>query len=158
MFHQPQYQSAIQEYLQDFIPESYSTESGFNASGRGYPDVAAFSTQFPTVVDGFELPIGGTSAAAPTWAAIISLLNDYEAFHGRPPLGFLNPWLYSLNGTGLKDIVKGGNNLGDCSAERGCTLSRVLGYNVTEGWDPVTGLGSPKFRELLRALNGDRAA
>jgi tripeptidyl-peptidase-1 len=154
LFARPNYQSEkVQSYINNYIPASYKNESGFNASGRGYPDVAAFSTQFPTFVDGFMLPIGGTSAATPTWAAVISLLNDYEAFHGRKPLGFLNPWLYSLNGLGLKDIVKGGNNVGACSLVQGCTLPKVLGFNVTEGWDAVTGLGSPKFRELVRALD-----
>ncbi|KAF2214285.1 hypothetical protein CERZMDRAFT_117010 [Cercospora zeae-maydis SCOH1-5] len=157
LFARPQYQAdQVRSYIDQYVPKTYENESGFNSSGRGYPDVAAFSTQYPTFVDGFMVPIGGTSAATPTWAAVISMLNDYEAFHGRPPLGFLNPWLYSLNGTGLKDIVKGGENVGACSAAQGCTLPKVLGYNTTEGWDAVTGLGSPKFRELVRALDGGR--
>ena len=159
VFSRPDYQSdKVQSYVNNHIPESYQSISGFNGSGRGYPDVAAFSTQFPTIVDGFELPIGGTSAATPTWAAIIAMLNDYEAFHGRPPLGFLNPWLYSLNGTALKDIVKGGNNAGDCLASQGCTIGQALGFDVTEGWDAVTGLGSPKFRDLVKALDAGRTA
>ncbi|PIB01915.1 Tripeptidyl-peptidase sed2 [Cercospora beticola] len=157
LFARPRYQAnQVQSYIDQYVPKTYENESGFNSSGRGYPDVAAFSTQYPTFVDGFMLPIGGTSASTPTWAAIISLLNDYEAFHGRPPLGFLNPWLYSLNGTGLKDIVKGGENVGACSAAQGCMLEKVLGYNTTEGWDAVTGLGSPRFRELVRVLDGGR--
>ncbi|KAM3421982.1 hypothetical protein BST61_g2359 [Cercospora zeina] len=157
LFARPQYQAdQVRSYIDRHVPKTYENESGFNSSGRGYPDVAAFSTQYPTFVDGFMVPIGGTSASTPTWAAVISLLNDYEAFHGRPPLGFLNPWLYSLNGTGLKDIVKGGENVGACALVQGCTLPKVLGYNTTEGWDAVTGLGSPRFRELVRALDGGK--
>lgn len=154
VFPRPEYQTGqVQSYMDQHIPANYQTTSGFNASGRGYPDIAAFSTQFPTFVDGFQLPIGGTSAATPTWAAVIALLNDYEAFHNRPHLGFLNPWLYSLNGTGLKDIVKGGNNVGDCLLSQGCSLGQALGYDVTPGWDPATGLGSPMFRNLVKALD-----
>jgi len=32
-------------------------------------------------------------------------------------------------------------------------LSETLGYNVTVGSDPVTGVGSPVFAELVRALD-----
>lgn len=120
------------------IPESYRSVSGFNArGGRGIPDVSAFSTNFPTVVDYITFPVGGTSASTPLWAAIVTLLNDYEASQGRPPLGFLNPWLYSLE-SGLKDITTGGNNAGSCNFLSGCRLAQTLGYNVTKGWDPVS--------------------
>lgn len=154
LFSQPSYQSdAVQGYLSQHIPDDYQTLSGFNDSGRGIPDVSAFSTMYPTYVGGFVVPIGGTSAATPTWAAIIALLNDYEAFHGRPSLGFINPFLYNLT-SALNDITEGGNNVGDCQRLQGCNLGTIYGYNVTEGWDPVTGLGSPRFRELIRALDG----
>ncbi|KAF2163173.1 hypothetical protein M409DRAFT_68772 [Zasmidium cellare ATCC 36951] len=157
-FPAPSWQAvATTNYISTHVPTSYFTESGFSRYGRGIPDVSAFSTQFPTYVNGFSVPIGGTSAAAPTWAAIITLLNDYQASKGRPTLGFINPWLYSLK-YGLKDIVKGGNNKGDCSFLQGCRLEKTLGYDVTEGWDPVTGLGSPLFSELIRALDDPTSA
>ena len=38
--------------------------------------------------------VGGTSASSPTFAAIVSLLNDARLAKGKPVLGFLNPWLY----------------------------------------------------------------
>ena len=47
------------------------------------------------------------SAATPTFAAMISLLNSYCLSNGQPPLGFLNPFLYSLGQIGLNDILKG---------------------------------------------------
>jgi tripeptidyl-peptidase-1 len=152
IFARPQYQaSVVENYIKMHVPGNYSNLSGFNSSGRGYPDVSAFSTLFPTYVGGAMIPIGGTSAATPTWAAIITLLNDYEASRGRPSLGFINPWLYNLT-SGLKDIVEGGNNVGECDRAQGCSLGQVYGYNVTEGWDPVTGLGSPRFRDLVKML------
>ncbi|KAK4609045.1 Tripeptidyl-peptidase sed3 [Fulvia fulva] len=141
-------------YIDNFVPDGYKTKSGFNAYGAGIPDVSAFSTQFPTFVEGFPvaIPVGGTSGAAPTWAAIITLLNDYQLSRGKPTLGFINPWLYSLK-HGLKDITKGGNNAGDCFFLAGCRIGEAPGYDTAAGWDPVTGLGSPKFAELMKALD-----
>ena len=157
LFPRPNYQiDVVDSYVSRHVPKSYETVSGYG-TGRGIPDVSAFSTNFPTVVSSVTLPIGGTSASTPLWAAIITLLNDYEASKGRPNLGFLNLWLYGLD-SGLKDITTGGNNVGGCNLLAGCTLPKTLGYNATEGWDPVTGLGSPIFKELrqsLDALAGD---
>jgi tripeptidyl-peptidase I len=158
LFSTPTYQEAfVEKYMTEHVPASYYQVPGFAPSGRGIPDVSAFSTNFPTVVDFITFPVGGTSSATPLWAAIITLLNDYEASKGRKSLGFINPWLYSLM-SGLKDITKGGNNAGDCYLISGCTLPKTLGYNVTAGWDPVTGLGSPIFSELTKALDAIAAA
>jgi hypothetical protein len=61
-----------------------------------------------------------------TAAAVFSLLNDYVLSRGKPPLGFLNPWLYESGLTGFDDIVHGNNP--------GCTTE---GFFAVEGWDPV---------------------
>lgn len=156
----------VQNYTSQHVPEAYKANgTGYpqpaGAIMAGLPDVAAISTSWPTVVSGLEVPIGGTSSAAPTWAAVIALLNAHEKASGRPNLGFVNPWLYTLvatGGGGLKDIVKGGNNEGECDFLQGCTLTtfggqQLLGYDVTEGWDPVTGLGSPNFEALRERLD-----
>lgn len=153
LFPRPNYQlDVVDSYVSKHVPKGYEKESGYSSKGRGIPDVSAFSTNFPTVVSSITLPIGGTSASTPLWAAIITLLNDYEASKGRPPLGFLNLWLYNLE-SGLKDITTGGNSAGGCNLLGGCTLPKTLGYNVTTGWDPVTGLGSPIFKELTKSLD-----
>jgi tripeptidyl-peptidase-1 len=52
--------------------------------------------------------VSGTSASAPTFASIIALLNDELIAAGKPPLGFLNPLLYSAPET-LTDITSGNN-------------------------------------------------
>lgn len=67
-------------------------------------------------------------------------------------MGFLNPWLYSLNHTGLTDIVDGGSI--------GCTGTSDIGgrasfvphasWNATPGWDPATGLGTPYLNTLIK--------
>ncbi|CAK3781870.1 Tripeptidyl-peptidase sed2 [Lecanosticta acicola] len=150
---------SVQEYITRHVPQEYQDPSlGFPALGavnRGIPDVSALSTQWPTYSNAapVAIPIGGTSSATPTWAALVVILNDYQLSRNRSTLGFLNPWLYSLD-AGLKDIVLGGNNVGKCDVLRGCTLTEaLLGYNVTRGWDPVTGLGSPNLGLLMAELD-----
>lgn len=53
--------------------------------------------------------IGGTSVSTPTFAAVVALLNDTRIAVGKPPLGFLNLWLYNVGHIGLNDITIGNN-------------------------------------------------
>ncbi|KAI9436569.1 hypothetical protein H4582DRAFT_1816323 [Lactarius indigo] len=78
-----------------------------------------------------------------TVAGIISLLNDFLISTNKPPLGFLNPWLYGKGRGALNDIVSGYNP--------GCGTD---GFEAIVGWDPVTGLGTPDFINLRNALLG----
>jgi hypothetical protein len=73
-------------------------------------------------------------------AGVISLLNDYQISQGKPPLGFLNPWLYGKGLKGLRDIIYGSNP--------GC---KTNGFYATVGWDPVrpTSLVCIHFLRLL---------
>ena len=75
--------------------------------------------------------IGGTSAGAPLWAALVALMNQTCA----STLGFLNPTLYTSAGTGsYRDVTSGNNDwLGDHTGD----------YPATSGYDLATGLGSP---------------
>ncbi|KAL6240136.1 hypothetical protein BDW75DRAFT_235962 [Aspergillus navahoensis] len=79
--------------------------------------------------------------------AIVSRLNGARLKDGKPRLGFLNPWLYSLNQTGFTDIVDGGSVgcLGDSGVE-----VLYASWNATPGWDPVTGLGTPFYNTLVK--------
>ena len=84
--------------------------------------------------------VGGTSAAAPNFAAVIALVNDALLAQGKPTLGFLNPWIYSGAYKALTD-VKSGSAYG-CGTE---------GFPAQEGWDAVTGFGTPNFKQLVKA-------
>ncbi|KAH9019209.1 subtilisin-like protein [Lactarius hengduanensis] len=75
-------------------------------------------------------------------AGIISLLNDYQISQGKPPLGFLNPWIYDGGLNGFNDIVSGSNP--------GCNTD---GFSAIVGWDPVTGLGTPDFLRIMHILD-----
>lgn len=105
-------------------------------NGRGFPDISAQAIDFMVVAYGVPMPVAGTSAACPTAAGILSLVNDRRLQAKKAPLGFMNPLLYK-NAAALNDIV-GGSNPG-CSSD---------GFTAVEGWDPVTGLGTPNFEKL----------
>ena len=71
---QPAFQaSAVNAYIHALN----GTNAGlYNASGRAYPDVAAYGWDYEIIADGEVICISGTSAAAPTFASVIALLND----------------------------------------------------------------------------------
>lgn len=119
---------------------SMPDSSLFNASGRGFPDISAQAVNFPVWVDHTELPtVGGTSCASPTSGGVFGLLNDARIAAGKSSLGFLNPMLYA-NPDALNDCTSGLQN--------GCSAT-VKGFPAVDGWDAVTGLGSPDYTALL---------
>ncbi|KAH9885911.1 putative alkaline serine protease AorO [Xylariomycetidae sp. FL2044] len=109
----------------------------FNRRGRAYPDVAANGDHFVISSGGELLRIGGTSASCPLWGAVITLINEERLEAGKAPVGFVHPVLYSHPEV-FKDITAGDN--------RGCQTN---GFPAVEGWDPVTGLGTPDYPKLL---------
>ncbi|KAF8262580.1 peptidase S8/S53 domain-containing protein [Lactarius quietus] len=138
-FERPTYQ---QEAAASFFRVLGTQYQGlYNVSGRGFPDVSAQATGFRFFNKGVERHNQGTSGATPIFAAIISLLNDYRISNGRPPLGFLNVWLYGDGLAGLNDITRGSNP--------GCGTQ---GFSAIVGWDPVTGLGTPDFQRLQQIM------
>ncbi|KAH9894972.1 subtilisin-like protein [Cubamyces lactineus] len=136
IFARPAYQDAsVTSYLQTLG----NTNSGlFNSSGRAYPDIAAQAQNFQVFINGQVTDVDGTSAASPTVASVIALVNDAILKDGGQPIGFLNPFLYSSAASAMNDITQGSNS--------GCGTN---GFPAAEGWDPVTGLGTPDFNKLL---------
>ncbi|MGV0793927.1 S53 family peptidase [Mycolicibacterium sp. XJ1819] len=107
------------------------------------PDVAAVADPFTGVrfiFDQREVVGGGTSQAAPIWAALTALMNQYLLANGGQLLGDLNPLLYRVasgsNRPGFRDVRKGGNAV---------DLAQP-------GYDLVTGLGTPNTYNLARNL------
>ena len=126
IFPQPSYQaSAVSGYLTTLG----QTNAGlFNATGRAYPDVSTQGVNFAIIASGVVQAVDGTSASAPTFASVISLLNDQRLNANSPPLGFLNYLLYSnvTNAGALNDVTSGSNP--------GCGTQ---GFPAVAGWDPV---------------------
>lgn len=82
---------------------------------------ASQTTRWPRLT---SAAVYGTSAACPTFASVITLLNDYRLSRGKPVLGFLNPWLYAVGRRGLNDILIG--------SSAGCNTT---GFPAKRGWD-----------------------
>jgi tripeptidyl-peptidase I len=132
-FPRPAYQnarSAVDTYLDRLGSNTYS--GLFNHRGRGYPDVAAQGYRRVIVWNGRKYLVDGTSASAPTFAAVVALVNDALISEGKPTLGFLNPWLYQVGFQAFKDVTKGSN--------KGCGTE---GFEAEKGWDPASGFGTP---------------
>jgi len=141
VFKQPAYQAdKVNTFLNStdkLPPDQY-----YNKTGRAYPDLAALSRHFWIVNNRIPAPgIAGTSAATPTVAGIISMLNEHRLHNNKPVMGFLNPFLYK-NSQAMFDVTSGCNE--------GC-LSGDKGFCATAGFDPVTGNGTPNYPALVKA-------
>jgi len=87
--------------------------------------------------------VGGTSAAAPLWAALIALADEMSG--GKA--GFVSPLLYKLashSGNAFHDVTTGNNDFTGTNGGR---------YPATGGYDQATGLGSPNGAVLIPALH-----
>ena len=116
----------------------YSPTTGlYNRNGRGIPDVAAIANNVAIVLAGRQALSGGTSAAAPLFAALINRIVEERLRVGKGPVGFLNPVLYANPGM-FFDIKNG--STGGCGTK---------GFEAVEGWDPATGLGTPNYPKML---------
>jgi kumamolisin len=121
-------------------PRAGGTAAG--GGGRGVPDVAGNAdpaTGYQILSDGTAQVVGGTSAVAPLWAALIARLA--EAAGTR--FGLIQPALYAgvspgADVPGFRDITSGSNGA----------------YAAGPGWDACTGLGSPDGTALLARLRG----
>jgi tripeptidyl-peptidase I len=130
-FDRPRYQDGV---VESYISQLRGLHDGlYNPRGRAYPDVAAMGYRIVTVWNGTTKVVDGTSASAPIFAGVVALVNDALIAEGKPPLGFMNPWLYSGGGSqGFKDIEEG--------STKGCNTS---GFPAMKGWDAASGFGSP---------------
>ena len=95
----------------------------------------------------------GTSASTPFFAGVVARLNAARLKAGKPVLGFLNPWLYSIGGTAaFTDLKLGDNGCFDAQACCGDDLPpSQRGFHAVKGWDPASGWGTPAYPQLLAA-------
>ncbi|KAJ6497373.1 tripeptidyl peptidase A [Mycena sanguinolenta] len=140
-FERPLYQdAAVTAYLTGSANKNETTlqSSMYNHNGRAYPDIVCTGggAFFDYFYNQWDIG-GGTSAAVPTAAGIVALLNDWRLRHGKSTLGFLNPLLYGVGLEGMVDITEG--------VVTGCEQP---GFNATKGWDPASGLGFFDFQKM----------
>lgn len=140
---------------------------------RGLPDVSALGANLFAWINGNRQSMFGTSASAPIFCAIMTLLNNRLVQNGNETLRSAHEFFYSQQSTsttatastaastvgpGFNDITSG-NNCGS-RANNGLaqynfpTLPAGQCYFASTGWDAVTGIGSPNFNNLFFALTG----
>jgi kumamolisin len=127
-------------FSKTFSRPAYQSISGH---ARGIPDVAGNAdpaTGYRIRYDGTNAVVGGTSAVAPLWAGLITIL----AQSLKRPVGFLNQVVYEagVKTPGFHDVTSGNNDVGGGGGK----------YAAAKGWDACTGLGSPVGTGLLKAL------
>jgi tripeptidyl-peptidase-1 len=122
------------------VLQQVNCSAPYSNNGRGSPDVALLAENFMIYAQGENQIVSGTSASTPSWAAIISLLNEecLSVSGGKKTLGFINPLFYQHPEV-FTDITKGDNAKG---------LNLGCGWSASEGWDAATGLGTPNFPKL----------
>ena len=130
-------------------PVSMANNQG-STTGRNFPDVALTGDHvFVAYFNGLTNWFGGTSCASPLWAGFTALVNQQGTANGKPPVGFLNPALYTI-GTGtaytacFHDITTGNNEWSNSPSA----------YTAVTGYDLCTGWGTPTGTNLINALVG----
>ena len=113
-----------------------------SATMRNVPDVSLNADQYTGYAifyrGGWTI-YGGTSCAAPLWAAFTARVNQQRTVNGMAHLGFANPTLYPLaanHGADFHDVTTGTN----------------LYYAAGAGYDNATGLGSFNGATMLNDL------
>jgi kumamolisin len=117
--------------------------------GRCIPDLAANAdwnaSPYLLVVDGQAQPNGGTSAASPLVASLLTLINASRPSGKR--VGYITPVLYQASGNstvgavGCTDVTSGNNN-----------TDSIGGYSAGAGYDAVSGWGTPNGVNLTAAI------
>lgn len=139
-YYRPEWQDeAVAGYFASSAYKLHQPSEEFYADGRAYPDVAAFGQNVEVISAGSSTPVSGTSCSSPIFAGLVALLNSELLAAGEPPLGWINPWIYA-NPQMFTDITSGSNPYQRCD-----------GFYAGEGWDPVTGMGTPIYSEMLKA-------
>jgi len=141
-FGQPAYQKeAVAAYLAD-KSANFPPQNLWNATGRGYPDIAALGGQknsYCVSTSGRFAGVAGTSASCPVAAGIFAKVNGVRLAAGKPALGFLNPFIYK-NPAAFFDVTSGTNS-----------DAKTYGFTAVKGWDAATGFGTPNYEALAKA-------
>jgi len=138
--------NAVSEYVKITQKKSKQPISGYNSTGRAYPDISAVGFNYIVVCGKQLYALSGTSAATHVSAAMISLANTARKNVGKTSMGWLNPFLYANAAKFVKDIVQG-NNLCTSDPSRCCNQ----GFYAEKGWDPMTGLGVLNYKSFEAA-------
>jgi kumamolisin len=154
----PSYQSGAAASVGVVNAYSSGTPCVMTSVCRQTPDVSADgdpATPYVIFANGVWVGLGGTSAAAPVWAALTALVNASPVCRGVP-VGFVNPALYGIAGVAYASSF---HDVALPSPISHLANNDAIGangglYPVTAGYDMTTGLGSPVAPALANALCG----
>jgi kumamolisin len=128
-----------------FQRPSWQTANGVNnqfARGmRQIPDISAVAYGLAIYFQGQWGAVGGTSAAAPIWAAGMELVN--EGLIKQQSKFAYSPQLFYLADDGTNDL----------NAYFDVTRGNNLYFPATPGWDYASGLGSPNLANFYNAIS-----
>jgi tripeptidyl-peptidase-1 len=148
----------VSKYLaQDGVTPT--TDGYFNTAGRGYPDLAAYGSNYFVYLAGKIVRESGTSASAPVIAGMVALWNDMRFAYGMPSMGFINPFLYQIGAAhpeAFYDVTTGDNacGAGHSHADVNCCDEW---FTASAGWDAVNGWGSPNFHVIANLVLNSNA-
>jgi len=115
---------------------------------RNVPDVALTADNiYVKYNNGQAAAFGGTSCAAPLWAAVTALVNQQAAAAGQPAVGFVNPAIYTI-GKGVNFTA----DFHDITTGNNFTRSSSSNFSAVPGYDLCTGWGTPNGSNLINAL------
>ena len=147
LFSRPDYQNTLPAGS-SYVGSSIGAP-GPNTNMRGVPDVAyqASARTAPLVYLGAFgwFTVGGTSCSTPQWAGLVAIADQISG----TDLGFINPGLYKIGTDATRyaadffDVTQGNNGL---------FAPTIPGYSASQGWDAVTGLGTPNAANLAPDL------
>jgi subtilase family serine protease len=162
LFRRPDYQNVLPPGS-TFVGSSTGAP-GPNSNMRGIPDIAYQASSRTGVLVYMTEPntrgagagcgganpcatgwyvVGGTSSGSPQWAGIVAMADQMA---GRD-LGYINPGLYAV----ANDAAKYAADFHDVTL--GCNqTTSIPGYCASQGWDAVTGLGTPDVANLIPDL------
>jgi subtilase family serine protease len=161
-WNEPQFASGTGGGFSTLVPTPIFQKQ-LHLASRGVPDVA-YNAGINTGVlavwsesglgANLVFRFGGTSAGSPQWAGLVAL--SAQLRHAR--VGYLNPQLYALSllkpiYNGLFHDITTGNNSFVGTDDLGNSVT-VPGFSAAKGWDPTTGLGTPKANTLVPVLGG----
>ena len=146
-------------------------------TGRGIPDVGATSggnmkyavpwPDFEVNENSLTIDKGGTSSSAPLWASLMTQVNTIFADQDLPRLGYMNDLLYIaavIAPAAFNDVTIGNNTSSSVLGEGYYTAPKDgsdptisiaptgYGYAAGQGYDLVSGLGTPNGVLLARAM------
>ncbi|KAH8812884.1 Pro-kumamolisin, activation domain-containing protein [Xylogone sp. PMI_703] len=154
VFEMPSYQAKpVHHYLASkALPQNITQYFNSTGRARAFPDVSAAGASYPLVLQGNDFFGTGTGPSVTTFASLITQINGERLAAGRSTVGFINPVLYTHPEV-LKDVTIGGSE--GCGSPPSCSFGQICiapAFPATEGWDPVTGLGTPNYPKMLEVF------